>query len=57
MIADTAESQNRKSDPVLPQSVRKNELATVGLGGLNNSMDITENQIRREQGLNLRASY
>ena len=35
----------------------RRELATVGIGGLNNSMDITENDIRREQGLRLRSAY
>ncbi len=39
------------------QSYRREEFSTVGLGGLNNKMDITENNIRREQGLNLRAAY
>lgn len=33
------------------------ELATVGIGGLNNRMDITENDIRKEQGLRLRSEY
>jgi hypothetical protein len=33
------------------------ELATVGIGGLNNSMDITENDIRRDQGLRIRSAY
>lgn len=35
----------------------RRELATVGIGGLNNSMDITENDIRREQGLRVRSAY
>lgn len=33
------------------------ELATVGIGGLNNRMDITENDIRKEQGLRVRSEY
>jgi hypothetical protein len=33
------------------------ELATVGIGGLNNNLDITENDIRREQGLRVRSAY
>ena len=37
--------------------IRREEFATVGLGGQNNKMDITENNIRMEQGLNLRAAY
>lgn len=33
------------------------ELATVGVGRLNNRTDITENHIRREQGLRVRSEY
>jgi hypothetical protein len=33
------------------------ELATVGIEGLNNRMDITENDIRKEQGLRVRSEY
>ena len=39
------------------QFVKKTELKTVGLGNYNTSADITENDIRGEQGLNLRAAY
>lgn len=38
-------------------SENKRELAAVGVGGLNNSMDITENDIRKEQGLRVRSTY
>jgi RHS repeat-associated protein len=33
------------------------ELATVGIGGQNNRMDITENDIRGDQGLRVRSEY
>lgn len=33
------------------------ELAAVGIGGLNNKMDIKENDIRKEQGLRVRSEY
>jgi len=36
---------------------QRDELATVGIGGLNNRMDITENDIRKEQGLRVRSEY
>ena len=39
------------------QSVRKEELRTVGVGGQNKPSDITENDIRQEQGLKLRGAY
>jgi RHS repeat-associated protein len=35
----------------------RRELATVGIGRQNNRMDITENQLRREQGLRVRSEY
>jgi RHS repeat-associated protein len=35
----------------------RRELATVGIGGQNNRMDITENDIRREQRLRVRSEY
>ena len=39
------------------QKVRKEELRTVGVGGHNKAGDITENNIRSEQGLKLRGAY
>ncbi len=38
-------------------STNRFELAAVGIGGFNNSMDITENDIRRDQGLRVRSAY
>lgn len=36
---------------------RVEEIRTVGLGGHNNAADVTENDLRREGGLELRAAY
>lgn len=57
-LTGTTSYSYRDTNGVIQTAVEKrSELATVGIGGLNNTMDITENDIRREQGLRVRSAY
>ena len=58
LLIGTASYSYRDTNGIIRTATEnKRELAAVGIGGLNSAMDITENDIRREQGLRVRSAY